>query len=156
MAVYLCEETHHLLQLRVSDFVPELFAFALLSFIWKVSSVHHIWDTISHTCRIIWGKFSPDVFLQGPHVWMCDRLISSEIKGYHRVIIFDTTELFNLGWRQHYTYFRTPSCTFANFCKHLAGEEGFEPSPADPESAVLPLDDSPAQKNYSMTPVWQQ
>ena len=27
----------------------------------------------------------------------------------------------------------------------LAGEEGFEPSLADPESAVLPLDDSPAQ-----------
>ena len=27
----------------------------------------------------------------------------------------------------------------------LAGEEGFEPSLTDPESAVLPLDDSPAQ-----------
>jgi hypothetical protein len=26
----------------------------------------------------------------------------------------------------------------------LAGEEGFEPSLAEPESAVLPLDDSPA------------
>ena len=31
-----------------------------------------------------------------------------------------------------------------NFCKHLAGEEGFEPSQTDPESVVLPLDDSPA------------
>ncbi len=29
---------------------------------------------------------------------------------------------------------------------HLAGEEGFEPSLTDPESAVLPLDDSPAQQ----------
>ena len=28
----------------------------------------------------------------------------------------------------------------------LAGEEGFEPSPAEPESAVLPLDDSPRQR----------
>ncbi len=28
--------------------------------------------------------------------------------------------------------------------KNLAGEEGFEPSFTDPESAVLPLDDSPA------------
>ena len=26
----------------------------------------------------------------------------------------------------------------------MAGEVGFEPTPADPESAVLPLDDSPA------------
>jgi hypothetical protein len=26
----------------------------------------------------------------------------------------------------------------------MAGEEGFEPSLTDPESAVLPLDDSPA------------
>src|SRR5690242_14522894 len=25
----------------------------------------------------------------------------------------------------------------------IAGEQGFEPQPADPESAVLPLDDSP-------------
>ena len=34
-------------------------------------------------------------------------------------------------------------------CLKLAGEEGFEPSLADSESAVLPLDDSPAQKDYS-------
>ncbi len=27
---------------------------------------------------------------------------------------------------------------------HLAGEQGFEPQLAEPESAVLPLDDSPA------------
>jgi hypothetical protein len=39
-----------------------------------------------------------------------------------------------------------------HFCKHLAGEEGFEPSLADPESAVLPLDDSPAQENYITLP----
>ena len=32
----------------------------------------------------------------------------------------------------------------------LAGEEGFEPSLADPESAVLPLDYSPAHQNYSI------
>jgi hypothetical protein len=30
----------------------------------------------------------------------------------------------------------------------VAGEEGFEPSLTDPESAVLPLDDSPACQNY--------
>ena len=30
--------------------------------------------------------------------------------------------------------------------KSLAGELGFEPSLADPESAVLPLDDSPAPR----------
>jgi hypothetical protein len=30
----------------------------------------------------------------------------------------------------------------------MAGEEGFEPSLTDPESAVLPLDDSPARQNY--------
>ena len=33
---------------------------------------------------------------------------------------------------------------------NLAGEEGFEPSLTDPESAVLPLDDSPAHVDYSM------
>ena len=32
----------------------------------------------------------------------------------------------------------------------VAGEEGFEPSLTDSESAVLPLDDSPAQVNYSI------
>ena len=32
----------------------------------------------------------------------------------------------------------------------VAGEEGFEPSFTDPESAVLPLDDSPVRQNYSM------
>jgi hypothetical protein len=32
----------------------------------------------------------------------------------------------------------------------LAGEEGFEPSLTDPESAVLPLDYSPAHVNYSI------
>ncbi len=37
--------------------------------------------------------------------------------------------------------------------KRLAGEEGFEPSLTDPESAVLPLDDSPAHQNYSMEPL---
>jgi hypothetical protein len=31
----------------------------------------------------------------------------------------------------------------------MAGEEGIEPSHTDPESAVLPLDDSPVQINYS-------
>lgn len=32
----------------------------------------------------------------------------------------------------------------------LAGDPGFEPGPADPESAVLPLDESPtlSTKNY--------
>ena len=29
-------------------------------------------------------------------------------------------------------------------CNYLAGEEGFDPSHTDSESAVLPLDDSPA------------
>ncbi len=33
---------------------------------------------------------------------------------------------------------------------NLAGEEGFEPSLRDPESRVLPLDDSPAHRNYSI------
>ena len=33
--------------------------------------------------------------------------------------------------------------------KKVAGEEGFEPSLTDPESAVLPLDDSPAQVHCS-------
>ena len=33
--------------------------------------------------------------------------------------------------------------TVRNVCR-MAGEEGFEPSLTDPESAVLPLDDSPA------------
>ena len=28
----------------------------------------------------------------------------------------------------------------------ITGEQGFEPRPADPESAVLPLDDSPSAK----------
>ena len=28
------------------------------------------------------------------------------------------------------------------------GEQGFEPRPTDPESAVLPLDDSPSYGNY--------
>jgi hypothetical protein len=32
----------------------------------------------------------------------------------------------------------------------LAGEEGFEPSLTDPESAVLPLDDSPARVDYNI------
>ena len=32
---------------------------------------------------------------------------------------------------------------------NLAGEEGFEPSLPDPESGVLPLDDSPVRINYS-------
>ena len=32
----------------------------------------------------------------------------------------------------------------------MAGEEGFEPSLTDSESAVLPLDDSPACQNYSI------
>ena len=31
----------------------------------------------------------------------------------------------------------------------MAGEEGFEPSLTDSESAVLPLDDSPSHQNYS-------
>ena len=31
----------------------------------------------------------------------------------------------------------------------MAGEEGFEPSLTGPEPAVLPLDYSPAQHNYS-------
>ena len=31
----------------------------------------------------------------------------------------------------------------------VAGEEGFEPSFTDPESAVLPLDDSPAYLHFS-------
>ncbi len=35
----------------------------------------------------------------------------------------------------------------------MAGEEGFEPSLTDPESAVLPLDDSPAHQDYSMEPL---
>jgi hypothetical protein len=34
----------------------------------------------------------------------------------------------------------------------MAGEEGFEPSLTDPESAVLPLDDSPAHVDYSIGP----
>ncbi len=38
----------------------------------------------------------------------------------------------------------------------LAGEEGFEPSFTDPESAVLPLDDSPAHQNYSIQPCLEQ
>ena len=39
----------------------------------------------------------------------------------------------------------------------LAGEEGFEPSLTDPESAVLPLDDSPAHHDYNMEPcLWQR
>ncbi len=38
----------------------------------------------------------------------------------------------------------------------LAGEEGFEPSLTDSESAVLPLDDSPARLNYSIQPKLRQ
>lgn len=36
--------------------------------------------------------------------------------------------------------------TSAVFCDHLAGDEGFEPSQTDPESVVLPLDESPEQR----------
>ena len=36
--------------------------------------------------------------------------------------------------------------TFVKICKHLAGDEGFEPSQTDPESVVLPLDESPGQR----------
>ena len=32
----------------------------------------------------------------------------------------------------------------------VAGEPGFEPGLRDPESRVLPLDDSPAQQDYNM------
>ncbi len=39
---------------------------------------------------------------------------------------------------------------------HMAGEEGFEPSLTDPESAVLPLDDSPARQNYTTEPSLEQ
>ena len=39
---------------------------------------------------------------------------------------------------------------------NLAGEEGFEPSLADSESAVLPLDYSPAHQNYSTKAGQQQ
>ena len=40
--------------------------------------------------------------------------------------------------------------------KKLAGEEGFEPSLTDPESAVLPLDYSPAHFDYSQNLIlWQ-
>ena len=35
------------------------------------------------------------------------------------------------------------------FLTFMAGEEGFEPSLTDSESAVLPLDYSPAQQDYS-------
>ena len=38
----------------------------------------------------------------------------------------------------------------------MAGEEGFEPSLTDSESAVLPLDYSPAHQNYNMKPYLQQ
>ena len=43
----------------------------------------------------------------------------------------------NFGWA--YFYHLAPEGGL------LAGEEGLEPSFTDPESAVLPLDDSPAQ-----------
>ena len=39
---------------------------------------------------------------------------------------------------------RHPEGTRQLKVKKLAGEEGFEPSLRDPESRVLPLDDSPA------------
>ena len=35
--------------------------------------------------------------------------------------------------------------------KAATGEQGFEPRSAEPESAVLPLDDSPSLKSYCST-----
>ena len=33
----------------------------------------------------------------------------------------------------------------------MAGEPGFEPGLTDPESVVLPLDDSPARQHYNLS-----
>ena len=38
----------------------------------------------------------------------------------------------------------------------LAGVEGVEPSLTEPESAVLPLDDTPVLKAYASCPEWAQ
>jgi hypothetical protein len=39
----------------------------------------------------------------------------------------------------------------AEICGGCAGEQGFEPQPADPESAVLPLDDSPMERRAKLS-----
>jgi site-specific DNA recombinase len=48
------------------------------------------------------------------------------------------------GWKD-----TEPGDKLVRFESLVAGEEGFEPSLTDPESAVLPLDDSPVQVDYS-------
>ena len=39
---------------------------------------------------------------------------------------------------------------------HMAGDRGFEPRLADPESAVLPLDESPIRCDYSTRQIGEQ
>ena len=47
-----------------------------------------------------------------------------------------------------FCYFGKDNSKMVRYESLVAGEEGFEPSLADPESAVLPLDDSPVRQNY--------